>query len=69
MSKAIRISHSIGETVYLRTDLDQLPRIIVRITASQAGAEYQLRQGDKDGTRHQACEIMREPKAKRTAGY
>lgn len=68
MSKRITIAHYIGEPAYLRTDTEQLPRLVTRITISHAGTEYQLRHADRDGTWHQACEIMREP-AKRKVGY
>ena len=69
VSKAIRIAHVPGETVFLRTDQEQLPRIVIRINVAQGGAEYQLRHSDREGTWHQACEIMREPKGQRKAGY
>lgn len=69
MSKSIRISHTPGELVFLRTDQEQLPRIVTRITIAQSGTEYQLRHADRDGTWHQACEIMREPKEQRKPGY
>lgn len=69
MSKTIRIAHSIGEQVFLRTDLEQLPHLCTRITISQSGIEYQLRNGRNEATWHQACEIMREPKERRKTGY
>ena len=69
MSKSIRIQHSIGEPVFLRTDNDQLPRLVTRINIAQGGVEYQLRHSDREATWHQACEIMREPKATRKPGY
>lgn len=67
--KSIRIHHAIGEPVYLRTDQEQLPRIVTRITIAQSGSEYQLRAGSMEPTWHQACEIMREPKELKRAGY
>lgn len=69
MSKRITISHTIGEQVFLRTDQEQLPRLVTRINIAQGGVEYHLRHGAQDGTWHQACEIMREPKQQRKPGY
>ncbi len=69
MSKSIRIAHTPGETVFLRTDMEQLPRIVTRMNIAQGGVEYQLRHSDREPTWHQACEIMREPKQQRKPGF
>ena len=69
MSKRITVSHSIDEVVYLRTDAEQLPRIITRINIAQSGVEYQIRHSDRDATWHQAHELMREAKSKPNPGF
>jgi hypothetical protein len=69
MSKRIHVSHAIGQVVYLRTDMEQLPRIITRMTIAQSGVEYQLRYSDRDPTWHQDVELMRSPKPQRSPGY
>lgn len=50
---------SIGETVYLRTDAEQEPRIVTKLLVSPLGVTYCLSLGERD-TCHYAVEITRE---------
>lgn len=67
--KRIHVSHHIGDMVFLKTDPEQSPRIIARMTIAQSGVEYGLRRGAEDFSWHQACEIDRQPKPKNRPGY
>lgn len=40
-------TYDIGQTVYLKTDTEQLQRIITAITIRQTGIIYELSQGEK----------------------
>jgi hypothetical protein len=53
----------LGETVYLKTDIEQLKRIVTKIGVQMGGLlTYQLCCGTEDGC-HYECEISREQHA------
>lgn len=51
--------HSIGETVYLITDLEQLPRIVTGIIIRPSDHMYLLSSGIEE-TRHYEIEITKQ---------
>ncbi len=55
----IENSYDIGETVYLRTDPDQLARIVTSLIVSNAGIVYELNCGVLE-SRHYDIELSRE---------
>lgn len=60
----VRVDFAMGEVVYLKTDPDQLPRIVTGIDirpGGSAGWRYQLGGGVSDSY-HYAMEITREKK-------
>jgi hypothetical protein len=55
-----RFQFDLGQTVYLRTDEDQLPRIVKAYRVSQGPHEYELAQG-VNVSLHTADEIATKP--------
>lgn len=65
--KKIRVSHSIGDTVYIVNDPDACPRIVTRIMITPAGAEYAVRYADREPTWHFGIELKR--RGRETIGF
>ena len=55
----IQVNHRIGDIVYLRTDKEQLPRLVTRLNVSDTDVRYELAQG-LTSTWHFAIEISTE---------
>lgn len=58
--RRIKVSHSIGDTVYIVNDPDASPRVVTRIMITPAGTEYSVRYADREPTWHYAIELKRE---------
>lgn len=59
MTKVLKIDFELGQLVYLKTDTDQLPRIVTAIIVKPNLLVYELSQSDKTSD-HYAFEISSE---------
>lgn len=61
MPKRPDIKYDLGEEVYLKSDPNQLPRVITRIQLSGIGLIYLMQHADHGETAHYDYEITKEP--------
>lgn len=58
MKVTLEINYQIGQTVYLRTDVEQLPRVVVGYCVRPGNQIiYDIQQADKNATAHSDFEI------------
>lgn len=60
MPKRPEIKFDLGSIVFLKTDPDQLPRVITRIQLSGVGLIYLMQHADCGETAHYEYEITKE---------
>lgn len=60
MKKWIELAFEIGDEIYLKTDSDQLKRILTSIWLKQSGVVYELCQGSTSSW-HYDFEMTKEP--------
>lgn len=53
----VEIEYDTEDIVYLRTDPERLPRMVVGVLLTPIGVMYLLRMGGEDVTDHYGCEI------------
>lgn len=56
----LEVAHSIGDVVYLKTDLDQLPRLVAGYEVYETDMLYMLIHGSQSVSTHHAYEISAE---------
>lgn len=65
----IEPAHNIGDEVYLKTDPDQLKRMVIGYTVRSTGVLYLLACGEKEGI-HYDIEITKDkPSTAQQAGF